>query len=184
MEKCAKVDFDLSCQISSPHYFKSSFARSMAVDCMNQSKSLDNAFLERPVTSETSTNRSSNRESVWNQSSVKGRKCDGVTEMTSVCNGNNFLKKDSDYARVVSLKKSNRQRSQSIDPARLWKTRQEAAKCSAEQNIKKTGDEQQSSQTASTESDVLRLRKVGSIIIIPSFVANLSHENIFKNLHR
>ena len=128
MDKCAKIDFDLSCQISSPHYFKSSFARSMAVDCMNQSKSLDNAFLERPVTSEISINRSSNRESVWNQSSMNNRKCNGMTEMTSVCNGNKLLQKDFDCARVISLKKSNRQRSQSIDAARLWKTKQVSIK--------------------------------------------------------
>ena len=124
MDKSAKIDFDLSCQISSPHYFKSYFARSMAVDCMNQSKSLDNAFLEHPVTSEISINRSSNRESVWNQLSVNNSKYNGVADMTGVCSGSKILQKDCDYARVVSLKKNSRQRSHSIDAARLWKSKQ------------------------------------------------------------
>ncbi|PSN46270.1 hypothetical protein C0J52_16641 [Blattella germanica] len=163
MDKCAKPVFDLSCEISSPQYFKSSFARSMAVDCMNQSKSLDSAFLNLSVTSENYINRSTKSDSVWTKPVKSNKNCKGMTEISDVCSGSKIIQKESDYARVVPLRKTNRDRSHSIDAANLWKTKQDSSISLLQQNDKNSSGHQQNSPKHShTESDVIRLRKVST----------------------
>ena len=68
MGTCSKQEIDLSCGVSCPQYFKSSFARSMAVDCMNQSKSLDNAFLDRPPVCDKGASHHTETATVWTSS--------------------------------------------------------------------------------------------------------------------
>lgn len=128
MDKCNnKQEIDLSCEISSLQYFKSSFARSMAVDCMNQTKSLDNAFLDRPTVSEKRVlhNNKSEKHAVWNPSSVNvNGNCKSTTATSSLCNGNTVLQNGYDLSRVITLRKNARSRSQSLDAVKLWKVKQ------------------------------------------------------------
>jgi len=120
----AKQEIDLSCGVSCPQYFKSSFARSMAVDCMNQRKSLDNAFLDRPPVcekgashhTETATVRTSFRKvSKSNFKTIGG--------IATLCNGNAVLQNECDMPYITAIR-NNRARSQTIDAAELWKTKQ------------------------------------------------------------
>jgi hypothetical protein len=126
----AKQGIDLSCEVSSLQYFKSSFARSMAVDCMNQSKSLDNAFLDRPPVCEKSSSYQTEYHtddigSVWTSSPKDNkRNCKTVGGIATLCKGNKLLQNECDLPYMTPIRKNNRPRSQSTDAAKLWKTKQ------------------------------------------------------------
>lgn len=121
MDKCEKQEIDLSCEVSSLQYFKSSFARSMAVDCMDQSKSLDNAFLDRPFVSGKGAHHQTESETLWTSSSKNSsRNC----KVTTLCERNKLLQNGCDLSYVTPLRKNNRTRSQSIDAEKLWKAKQ------------------------------------------------------------
>jgi hypothetical protein len=120
-----KQENDLSCEVSSPQYFKSSFARSMAVDCMDQSKSLDNAYLDQPTVSEKRVHRQSGSETVWSQSSLScSKNYKTVAGLAALCKENKLLHNWCDLPYVTPQRKNNKARSQSIDAAKLWKTEQ------------------------------------------------------------
>lgn len=121
----AKQEFDLSCEVSCPQYFKSSFARSMAVDCMNQSKSLDNAFLDRPPVCGKGASRHIENATVWTSSHRDSkRNFKTVGGIATLCKGNAVLQNECDLPYITALRKNNRARIQTIDTAKLWKTKQ------------------------------------------------------------
>jgi hypothetical protein len=125
MDICVKQEIDLSCEVSSPQYFKSSFARSMAVDCMGQSKSLDNAYLDQPTVSEKRVHHQTVSEIVCTPSSVNcNRNCKPMTGLATLCKGNKLLQNWCDLPYVTPQRKNKKTRSQSIDAAKLWKTEQ------------------------------------------------------------
>jgi hypothetical protein len=122
MDKCEKQETDLSCEVSSPQCFKSSFARSMAVDCMDQRKSLDNVFLDRPFVSGKGALHQTESETLWTPSSMKNnRNCKPIT---TVCKGNKLLQNGFDLPYFTPLRKNNKTRNQSIDAEKLWKAKQ------------------------------------------------------------
>jgi hypothetical protein len=125
MDKCTKKEIDLSCEVSSPQYFKSSFARSMAVDCMNRSTSLDSAYLDRETVSEKRAHHQTESETVGTSSSVSSnRNCKAVTGVAALCKGNKLLQTVCDLPCVTPLRKNDRVRSQSTDAAKFWKMEQ------------------------------------------------------------
>jgi hypothetical protein len=130
MGTCAKQELDLSCEVSSPQYFKSSFARSMAVDCMNQSKSLDNAFLDRPSACEKGANHQTETATVWTSSPKdSNRSCKTIAGIATLGKGNKLLRNECDLPYITLVRKNNRAQSQSIDAAKHWKTKQVLKKC-------------------------------------------------------
>jgi hypothetical protein len=125
MDICAKQEIDLSCEVSSLQYFKSSFARSMAVDCMDQSKSLDNAYLAQPTVGEKRVHHQTESETAWTPSVVScNRNCKPVAGLATLCKENKLLQNWCDLPYVTPQRKSNKTRSQNIDAAKPWKTQQ------------------------------------------------------------
>jgi hypothetical protein len=121
----AKQEIDLSCEVSSPQYFKSSFARSMAVDRMNQSKSLDDAILDRPPVCEKGASHQTETASVWTSSPKdSNRNCKPIGGIATLCKGNRLLQNEYDLPYTTPIRKNNRARNQIIDAAKLWKTKQ------------------------------------------------------------
>ena len=124
MGTCAKQEIDLSCGVSCPQYFKSSFARSMAVDCMNQSKSFDNAFLDRPPACEKGASYHTEIAAVRTSSSkVSKSNFKTIRGIATLCKGNAVLQNECDLPYITAIR-NNRARSQIIDAAELWKTKQ------------------------------------------------------------
>jgi len=125
MDTYSKQEIDLSCEVSCPQYFKSSFARSMAVDCMNQSKSLDNAFLDRSPVCEKGASHHTETATVWTSSSKDSkRNFKTIGGIATLCKGNAVLQNECDLPYITAIRKNNRPRSQTIDAAKLWKTKQ------------------------------------------------------------
>jgi hypothetical protein len=122
MDKCEKQEICLSYEVSSPQYFKSSFARSMAVDCMDQSKSLDNALLDPPFVSGKGAHHQTESETLWTPSSMNTNR--NSKAITTLCKGNELLQSGCDLPYVTPLRKNSRTRSQSIDTEKLWKVKQ------------------------------------------------------------
>lgn len=125
MGTCAKQEIDLSCEVSCPQHFKSSFARSMAVDCMNQSKSLDNALLDRPSVCERGASYHTETAAMWTLSPKDSkRNFKTIGEIATLYKANSVLQSECDLPYITAIRKNNRARSQTIDATKLWKTKQ------------------------------------------------------------
>jgi hypothetical protein len=97
----------------------------MAVDCMDQRKSLDNAFLGRPFVSVKGAHHQTESETLWTPSSMNNnRNCKPITP---VCKGNKLFQNGFDLPYFTPLRKNNKTRSQSIDAEKLWKAKQVTA---------------------------------------------------------
>ena len=125
MGTSAKQEIDLSCGVPCPKYFKSSFARSMAVDCMNQCTSLDNALMDRPPVCEKGASHHTETATVWSSYPKDNkRNFKTIGGIATLCKGNAVLQNESDLRYITTFRKNNRARSQTSDVAKLWKTKQ------------------------------------------------------------
>jgi len=124
MGACAKQEIDLSCGVSCPQYLESSFARCMAVDCLNQSNSLDNAFLDRPLVCVKGASHHTKTATVWTSSPKDSKRDFKTIGGITLCKGNAVLQNECDLPYITAIWKNNSARSQTIDAAKLWKTKQ------------------------------------------------------------
>jgi hypothetical protein len=79
---------------------------------MDQSKSIDNAYLDRPFVSGKGAHHQT--ETLWTPSSVNSNRNCKAKPVQNGC----------DLPYVTPLRKNNRTRSQSIDAEKLWKAKQ------------------------------------------------------------
>jgi hypothetical protein len=94
----------------------------MAVDCMDQSKSLDNAFLDRSFVSGKGAHHQTESEILWTPSFRNlNRSCKPIT---TLCKGNKMLQNSLEVPNITPLRKNSKSRSQSIDVEKLWKAKQ------------------------------------------------------------